>query len=122
MGPKVWQIVPDELKLLPFNRFKTKQKFHFIVNILLISQNEHNIITFMQIIFCVMFYVFFLFIYFFSFVFCLVMCLFVQLYNQNISSYFHLVQVVADIEDRMVIFAISWCCISVLFVICNRSS
>ena len=30
MGPKVWQIVPDELKLLPFNRFKTKLKFHFI--------------------------------------------------------------------------------------------
>ena len=30
MGPKVWQIVPDELKLLSFNRFKTKLKFHFI--------------------------------------------------------------------------------------------
>ena len=90
-----------------------------LVNILLISQNEHNIIRFMQIIFCVMFYIFF---FFFFFVFCIVKCLFVQLYNQSISSYFHLVQVVVDIEDRMVIFTISWCCISVLFVICNRSS
>ena len=30
VGPKVWQIVPNELKLLPFSQFKRKLKFHFI--------------------------------------------------------------------------------------------
>ena len=30
VGPKVWQIVPNELKLLPFSQFKWKLKFYFI--------------------------------------------------------------------------------------------
>ena len=30
VGPKVWQIVPNELKLLNFSQFKRKLKFHFI--------------------------------------------------------------------------------------------
>ena len=30
VGPKVWQIVPNKLKLLPFSQFKHKLKFHFI--------------------------------------------------------------------------------------------
>ena len=30
VGPKVWQIVPEELKLLFFNQFKKKLKLHFI--------------------------------------------------------------------------------------------
>ena len=29
VGPKVWQIVPDDFKLLTFNQFKKKLKFHF---------------------------------------------------------------------------------------------
>ena len=30
VGPKVWQIVPNELKLLNFSQFKRKLKLHFI--------------------------------------------------------------------------------------------
>ena len=30
VGPKVWQIVPNELKLLTFSQFKRKLKFYFI--------------------------------------------------------------------------------------------
>ena len=30
VGPKVWQIVPNELKFLTFIQFKQKLKFHFI--------------------------------------------------------------------------------------------
>ena len=30
VGPKVWQIVPNELKLLTLSQFKRKLKFHFI--------------------------------------------------------------------------------------------
>ena len=29
VGPKVWQIIPDDFKLLTFNHFKKKLKFHF---------------------------------------------------------------------------------------------
>ena len=29
-GPRAWQIVPEELKLLTFNQFKKKLKLHFI--------------------------------------------------------------------------------------------
>ena len=30
VGPKVWQIVFDDFKLLTFNQFKKKLKFHFV--------------------------------------------------------------------------------------------
>ena len=30
VGSEVWQIVPDDFKLLTFNQFKKKLKFHFV--------------------------------------------------------------------------------------------
>ena len=40
VDPKVWQIVPDDFKLLTFNQFKKKLKFHFVSEYSLLGRNE----------------------------------------------------------------------------------